>query len=354
MRHWLTVSWMMWIWLAVAVSAHATGGEAGLRIGAWNIQHLGHGQQKSYPILSHVASTFDFLAIQEVMTAEGVQRLQQQLEKDTGEKWGLLYSGRLGRGSYREKYAFLWREAKVDYVDGAVVYVDKREAFIREPFAARFATADGTLRFVAATVHILYGGSVTARTPEILALRGYWDWLDALFPEDDHLILLGDFNLAPSHEAWGPLKEVARPLIVEGATTLSSIDGRFANLYDNIWVPKESTLNITASGILAFPAAIGWSHEKARRHVSDHAPVYMVVGEGEVSVDSPGIAPPASPKGAAEVERHEGSVRGNRNSMIYHWEACPSYNDIAPRNRVPFESREEAEAAGYRAAGNCP
>ena len=344
---------MVAVWFVPGPAAHADTGP-GLRIAAWNIQHLGHGKQKSYPILSHVAATFDFLAIQEVMTAEGIRRLQRQLEKDTGEEWGLLYSGRLGRGSYREKYAFLWRESKVDYVDGAVVYVDERDAFIREPFAARFATTDSTLRFVAATVHILYGGSVTARTPEILALRGYWDWLDDLFAEDEHLILLGDFNLAPGHEAWAPLKEVARPLIVEGAATLSSIDGRFANLYDNIWIPRESTLEISDSGIVEFPAAIGWSHRKARRHVSDHAPVYMVLGEGTVAVDSPGIKPPAPPEGAERGELPEGAVRGNRNSRIYHWEACPHFDDIAPRNRVPFESREEAEAAGYRPAGNCP
>lgn len=46
-------------------------------------------------------------------------------------------------------------------------------------------------------------------------------------------------------------------------------------------------------------------------------------------------------------------VRGNRRSMIYHWPGCPNYDDIAPHNRVYFESREAAESAGYRAARNC-
>jgi len=48
-----------------------------------------------------------------------------------------------------------------------------------------------------------------------------------------------------------------------------------------------------------------------------------------------------------------GLIRGNRRSMIYHWPGCPNYDDIAPHNRVPFESREAAERAGYRAARNC-
>lgn len=47
------------------------------------------------------------------------------------------------------------------------------------------------------------------------------------------------------------------------------------------------------------------------------------------------------------------SIRGNRRSMIYHWPGCPSYDEIAPHNRVPFETREDAEKAGYRAARNC-
>lgn len=50
----------------------------------------------------------------------------------------------------------------------------------------------------------------------------------------------------------------------------------------------------------------------------------------------------------------EGSIRGNKNSKIYHWPGCPNYDDIALHNRVTFRTSEEAERAGYRAAKNCP
>jgi endonuclease YncB( thermonuclease family) len=46
-------------------------------------------------------------------------------------------------------------------------------------------------------------------------------------------------------------------------------------------------------------------------------------------------------------------IRGNRRTMIYHWPGCPNYDDIALHNRVPFQDRQEAETAGYRAARNC-
>jgi endonuclease YncB( thermonuclease family) len=53
-------------------------------------------------------------------------------------------------------------------------------------------------------------------------------------------------------------------------------------------------------------------------------------------------------------EQYAGPVRGNRRSHIYEWPDCPYYDAIAPYNRVEFVNREAAQAAGYRAARNCP
>jgi endonuclease YncB( thermonuclease family) len=61
---------------------------------------------------------------------------------------------------------------------------------------------------------------------------------------------------------------------------------------------------------------------------------------------------------AAAAPTHEaaplGAILGNKRSKIYHEPACPDYEKVAPQNRVPFQSREEAKHAGYRRAGNCP
>lgn len=47
-------------------------------------------------------------------------------------------------------------------------------------------------------------------------------------------------------------------------------------------------------------------------------------------------------------------IIGNRKSNIYHLpKGCPSYNRISKKNQVMFSSPREAEAAGYRRAGNC-
>jgi endonuclease YncB( thermonuclease family) len=47
-------------------------------------------------------------------------------------------------------------------------------------------------------------------------------------------------------------------------------------------------------------------------------------------------------------------ILGNKRSKKYHRPDCPSYNQIAKRNRVPFWSVQEAKEAGYAIAGNCP
>lgn len=47
-------------------------------------------------------------------------------------------------------------------------------------------------------------------------------------------------------------------------------------------------------------------------------------------------------------------IRGNRNSKVYHLpQGCPGYTQMSPRNIVEFRSAREAEAAGFRKAGNC-
>lgn len=337
---------------------------ADLRIGSWNVRHLGWtGETKSYEALAEVISYFDLVGLQEVMSEQGAETLRRAVEKRTGERWGVSSSHLVGRGSYREMYSFLWRQSAVRYVDGAVVYIDSRDVFAREPYAARFEAADGSIRFVMASVHVIYGDDESRRRAEAQALKDYWEWLAGAFPEDSLFILGGDFNLPPTDKAWSSLKGIAEPLITKGASTLSPHDGRYASLYDNLWVPKGVPLPITAAGILRFPQdVLGWPHKKALERVSDHAPVYLrlntaaksvVFGE-RAAVATPSTAAPATAAVPAKnVSSASGSVIANKASGIYHWQGCPGYAGTSAANRVLFGSRGEAEAKGYRPAKNC-
>src|SRR3546814_8734241 len=105
------------------------------------------------------------------MSEEGIERMRVAAEHRTGESWSVMTSHLIGNGSYQEAYSLLWRESSVEFVDGAVVYLDDRDVFAREPFAARFQTTDGGFRFVLASIHAIYGDNVDRRQGEARALR---------------------------------------------------------------------------------------------------------------------------------------------------------------------------------------
>lgn len=338
----------------LASSCHAV---AALSVATWNIQRLGHNNQKSFPMLAKVISHTDFLAIQEVMTSQAVSKLEGEVEKATGESWSSMESDAIGRGSYKERYAFLWRDSKVAYEDGAVSYIDRRDVFEREPFSARFREIETNQAFAVGTVHILYGDGIEDRAPEIKALADYWEWMLSVYDNTPNLFLMGDFNLPPSDPNWAPLLRQAWPLVTAGGSTLSSRDGRFANLYDNIFVGAGNAPTVEQVFVLNYPKLLGWNHTKSRKHISDHAPVFMKVSLSESTsggqVLTAGLQGAYAKDNTSNDQDLDQMIRGNSKSQIYHRPDCPSYNAIGRKNRVEFTSPEAAESAGYRLAGNC-
>ena len=248
--------------------------QADVLIGSWNIKHLGWNNDKAFEQVAHVANHFDLLAIQELMDTSALARLERKVEALSGEAWSSMASHALGRSTYTEHYAFLWRESEVAYEDSAVVFLDHGDVFSRAPYAARFRDVETGDLFTAATVHVVYGDSVGDRLPEIEALADYWEWLAGI-AQGTPRVLMGDFNLAPHHEGWAALRALgAQPAITSGRTTLSTTAGDYANLYDNLWY-DAGDLEPSDRGILRFPDLLALDHQASRAHVSDHAPVYL-------------------------------------------------------------------------------
>ncbi|QXI32558.1 endonuclease [Pseudomonas promysalinigenes] len=78
---------------------------------------------------------------------------------------------------------------------------------------------------------------------------------------------------------------------------------------------------------------------------------YTPQGAGVAS--APAAKPaPAEPTLANALSA--GAVLGNRNSHVYHLATgCPGYSQVSQKNQVAFGSEAQAQAAGYRKAGNC-
>lgn len=332
-------------------------------LASWNIRHLGYENGKDFVALGVIGSHFDFISVQEVMSETGIVAFRDALERETSTSWDHLCSDYIGRGTYREMYCFVWRDQKITWIDGAVVYLDDRDVFAREPFSARFQTKTG-FQFVATSIHSIYGDNVAEREKEARALREYRDWLTLNFSPTP-IFLMGDFNLAPTNPAWRPLGEIMLPLIREGATTISTIDGRFANLYDNIWVEAGRALPVKDYGRLEFPhAVLGISHEQARDRVSDHIPVWVEIDTRLEGTVFPRHSVPAAAFGSVERQQpradqprteqpQAAAIIGNRNSNTYLLPGCASYGRVSAANQVLFSSQEEARSRGFLIAKNC-
>jgi hypothetical protein len=146
--------------------------------------------------------------------------------------------------------------------------------------------------------------------------------------------------------------------MLQGASTLSTTDGQFSNLYDNIFVANESTINVKSVQVFDYPSYLKMSNATGRASVSDHAPIFMdaVMGgktAGKVAPFAAAATATPTAQVASAATGKSGPVRGNRNSMTYHRPDCPSYNSISAKNQVEFDSEAAALAAHYHIAGNC-
>lgn len=112
-------------------------------------------------------------------------------------------------------------------------------------------------------------------------------------------------NLDSDHDGWDALRELgAVPVVNDGETTLSTTDGRYANQYDHIWA-TPGVLDISASGKIRFPEMLGIDHETARATVSDHAPIWVAIGDAELVLSHATQTPALMPTQAANDERYD-------------------------------------------------
>lgn len=261
---------------------------AAIRVASWNTLHLGYNNNKDYGQVADVVSRFDLVGLQEIMDRPAIDELVATLERQTGDAWDSTVSHEVGRSSYKEAYAFVWRTSAVQHEEGDAVYLDPGDRFAREPYSSVFADRESGKTFVMGIIHIVFGDSRADRRPEIRALDRYWAWLNESY--DMPAVLAGDFNTPPGDPAWRELRDDAQPLITRGATTIGTTAGEYVSLYDNIWV-QPGRLDVTSAGIGVFPTWLEITNAAARDHVSDHLPVYFTVGSIRVDTGTRAAQP---------------------------------------------------------------
>jgi deoxyribonuclease-1-like protein len=240
----------------------------------WNLLNFGKSKDEDeMTFIADLLRDYDVVAVQEVNTgpdgAQAVARLDADLDR-RGAQWDYVVSDPTsGEGS--ERYAYLWKPSRVRLLGRAWLEASLADDLDREPYLARFETRLNRQQMLVASFHAV----PTAKRPadEVAFL----DDLHRRY-ENDHLLILGDFNLSQKHEAWDELKTAGyQPILVDQKTSLRMRrkDGEhLSSEYDNIFY-EVAPLHAGPAGVVDFTGEFRTLRQA--REISDHLPVFMEV-----------------------------------------------------------------------------
>jgi endonuclease/exonuclease/phosphatase family metal-dependent hydrolase len=211
---------------------------------------------------------YDFIAIQEARDIDILDRTVRMLSDQFGTSYQYVASERVGRGSQKELYVFLYKTDTVRFLGTSSLVPDPVDYFIREPFYAFFES--GGFDFYAINVHLLYGERKSDRLQEALLLDDVYRYVQSIDEEND-VLLMGDFNLAPEDDFLGELRnEDGMTFVIESPTTIAD------RLYDNVWFQESHTGEFLEAGVYRFDEELfDDDDEAASLAVSDHRPLWV-------------------------------------------------------------------------------
>jgi endonuclease/exonuclease/phosphatase family metal-dependent hydrolase len=243
-----------------------------LNLMSWNLYNFG--RSKNAEEMSFIADRmrdFELVAVQEVSTspagAQAVARLADELGR-RGFQWDYIISDpTTGDGS--ERYAYLWKTARVRRISRGWLEPTLADPIDREPYLARFEKNGKTL--LIASFHAV----PTAKSPhrECILLARIHDQ----YP-DDNVVIVGDFNLDEDHTAFDALRNRGYDSLLDDQKTSLKMkrqkDEHLSEEYDNMFY-ETSTLHPVDGGIIDF--TISFRTLSEARNISDHLPVYMTM-----------------------------------------------------------------------------
>lgn len=284
---------MTFLLLLLAIPAWAD-----LTIASWNVRVFSTGSRNDIELglIAERLEQFDLVALQEVRDEEVVERTVAIMER-RGHSYQFLIGPPVGR-VVKERYAFLWRSDRVRLTSPSQTYDDSLDLFIREPFAASFVA--GRFDFTLATIHVIFGGSVAERRSEVFALDYVYRWLQDADPDEQDVILLGDFNLPFHDSGWKNLWPLNLYPVLGPAVPTTISD---SEVYDNFWLDPALVSEYTGrSGVDRFDeTAFDGNDDAASLMVSDHRPIWAIF---RTDTDDDGLSKMTyiAPKSWAEIK----------------------------------------------------
>jgi deoxyribonuclease-1-like protein len=255
-----------------------------LRIGSFNMLHVGQRKDKDYGRLARIVAQFDLCGVLELENEQALHDLTAAL----GAGWSHVISDREAGDPERpgtfEFYGFVFRSSKVTLLGGPTgFFQDTNSTFSREPYFTSFRS--GQFDFTMMLLHAEAPGNTSSLTTELEHLPDVYQFVQDLDPNENDVLIAGDFNRSPSTKsggatlAWRPFLAVPQMDCVipdEALTSLSSNPTGFANHHDEICLVRDATREFSGTGgAFDFVAALfEGRNTPAKRFVSDHLPVW--------------------------------------------------------------------------------
>ncbi|RYZ37945.1 MAG: deoxyribonuclease I [Myxococcaceae bacterium] len=251
-----------------------------LRVVSWNLRHEGWAAEQSYledaqQLWNQFGSAstsnngVDLVFLQEVMNAAAAQAIAQNLTQVSGVTWTAAVTPLIGRSSYKESYAVLYRADTVSLVS-STVWSDAGDLFEREPQVVKVRHVPTGADYTFLNWHTVWGVAAD-RKLEAQAIDAVFASVQSASSTDQDVILVGDHNMACTHASWSELKAVSPAVTckLDTPTTLNT-GGGFANAYDHFWLQDTYVTEFSSTG----RDYIGNTQDYVTR-LSDHAPVWL-------------------------------------------------------------------------------
>ena len=248
-------------------------------IASFNTLRLGR-NSKDYILTAQVVELFDIVGLIEVMNEEGVEKLVDTLNDISDEKWDYHISPYpTGNNSYKEYFAYVWKRDKVKFLKERGYYPDDEKKFSRKPYGADFKIGEFDFTFVLA--HSIFGKGESARRAEAFRLNEVYDYFQDLDPDENDIILAGDFNLSAFDEAFEKLLMHKDKVIYAINPVIKTTLGQkgLASSYDNMFLSTIYTTEFEGkSGAIDFTQE---KYKEMKEKISDHLPIFIVVNIDE-------------------------------------------------------------------------
>jgi endonuclease/exonuclease/phosphatase family metal-dependent hydrolase len=244
---------------------------AQVKISSWNLQNFGKTRTETeINFVADVLKDFDVVALQEIVAgfggAQAVAKLADALNRK-GSSWDYFVSDPTVSTPYAtERYAFLWKTARVKHAGKGWLDQNYVAEIDREPYMMDFSF-EGKL-FTLVNFHAI----PKKKQPETEIK--YFKFLPGKYP-GKNLIFLGDFNVPQSHTVFNPLKKTGYlPVFVNQKTTMKMQcvgEECLASEYDNIFFNSQKLKLLNSGVVLIYKS---FPDMKTMRRISDHIPVW--------------------------------------------------------------------------------